>query len=690
MLELKNVSKFYHNNDITNIGLRNVSLNLSKGEIVAITGNSGSGKSTLLNVITKIDSFDEGEIYYKGNETSYFSIDDMDDFRKNKIGFIFQNYNIIDSYTVLENVMLPLVLKGISPKDAKVKALEMIERVGLNKRINHRGTKLSGGEKQRCVIARALVSDCEILACDEPTGNLDSKTGKEIINLIKEISKDKLVLIVTHDYEQVKSIATRKITINDGEIVEDTTFEAKENDPDIELDLDYKPLKKKACYRVGLLNVKFTPKKTLLLSCILFAICFFVLFFYQLIYVTNTQMSYLGNVYNDTNTSRIHVYNINHSELKKDDLASYNVKFNSFSIDHPFEISLDNMKTMEVYSYYEKNYNLVYGTDDLMDNDLVLVVPSNNSYFSPDNFLNLKISFENKYISNDVYTIKGIATSSNIKNISVYSENPNFYNNANRNVILRNISSNISLVTDYPSSIINDCLNLSKTITKPTIYVQKNKIYNKDDITMKLFGLYNLDFDIITDNNNEFHYPILLLPTDIDNIDIFEATIYSNNVRHDISKIQKLGYTADQVSSVKSGNELYNLLSKISTYSIIFFSSFSLIIVFFITYFILAKVYQSRKKDYAILRTLGVSKKDMKNIVYSEILIVSFSVIIFTYIFFVILIYTNPNMNYLIPMTIENTILYIIIMSLFSFAVGYRFNKRLFKFTVASNLKEGK
>ena len=199
MIELKNVNKFYNSNGVTNLGLRNINLEFNKNEIVAITGDSGSGKSTLLNVITKIDTFDDGEIYYKGNETSYFSISDMDDFRKNKVGFIFQNYNIIDSYTVLENVMVPLLLRGFSKSEASIKAKDLIYKVGLTNRIKNRGSKLSGGEKQRCVIARALASDCEILACDEPTGNLDSKTGKEIIDLIKEISKDKLVLIVTHD-----------------------------------------------------------------------------------------------------------------------------------------------------------------------------------------------------------------------------------------------------------------------------------------------------------------------------------------------------------------------------------------------------------------------------------------------------------------------------------------------------------
>ncbi|MDE6407924.1 MAG: ABC transporter ATP-binding protein, partial [Anaeroplasmataceae bacterium] len=221
MIELKNVSKFYTNNGVVTLGLRNIDLKLNAGEIVAITGDSGSGKSTLLNVITAVDTYEEGEIYFEGNETSYFNQNDMDMFRKNNVSFIFQNYNIIDSYTVLENVMLPLLLAGKSHEVAKAEAKEIIEKVGLSKRIHHRGTKLSGGEKQRCVIARALASDSKILACDEPTGNLDSKTGDEIIKLIAEVAKDKLVLIVTHNYNQISEIATRRIKVSDGEIIED-------------------------------------------------------------------------------------------------------------------------------------------------------------------------------------------------------------------------------------------------------------------------------------------------------------------------------------------------------------------------------------------------------------------------------------------------------------------------------------
>ena len=164
----------------------------------------------------------------------------MDDFRKNKVGFIFQNYNIIESYTVLQNVMLPYELKGIPTKEAKKKALAIIDEVGLHDKINNRGAELSGGQKQRCVIARALAFEPEILACDEPTGNLDSETGAEIMKLIAKIAHDKLVLVVTHNYEEVEPYATRKLTIVDGSLYEDKILREVPYDDEKEvLNLDY-------------------------------------------------------------------------------------------------------------------------------------------------------------------------------------------------------------------------------------------------------------------------------------------------------------------------------------------------------------------------------------------------------------------------------------------------------------------
>ena len=216
-LTLKDIGKIYVSDSNVVVGIRSVNLSFDKGEFVAITGKSGSGKSTLLNILSGMDSYEEGELYIENNPTSHYIESDWEEYRQQYISFIFQNYNIIDSFTVLENVELSL-MHIVDKRERRKKALELIDKVGLSSHINHKGSKLSGGQKQRTVIARALAKDSPIILADEPTGNLDSATSKEIINLLHEISKDKLLIIVTHNFEEVENVATRHIRVHDGGI----------------------------------------------------------------------------------------------------------------------------------------------------------------------------------------------------------------------------------------------------------------------------------------------------------------------------------------------------------------------------------------------------------------------------------------------------------------------------------------
>ncbi len=224
LIRLEDVSKYYKSADTVSVGMKQVNLSFDIGEFVAITGESGAGKSTLLNVLSGLDKYEEGEYYLLGEETSHYTIRDWERFRGAYIGFVFQDYNIIDSYTVLQNVLLALEVQGYDPKKRKARALALIDRVGLTSHKNHKASKLSGGQKQRCVIARALAKDCPIIVADEPTGNLDSESGKQVIDLLNEVAKEKLVIIVTHDYEHVEEHVTRKIVMHDGEVIEDKKF----------------------------------------------------------------------------------------------------------------------------------------------------------------------------------------------------------------------------------------------------------------------------------------------------------------------------------------------------------------------------------------------------------------------------------------------------------------------------------
>ncbi len=228
LLELKNIGKIYVSEGTVAVGIRGVSLAFDKGEFVAVTGKSGSGKSTLLNVISGMDTYEEGEFFVEGEPTSHYLQKDWEEYRKQYISFIFQEYNIIESFTVLQNVELALM--NISdPRERRKKALELLDRVGLTKFIHHQGSKLSGGQKQRTVIARALAKDSPIILADEPTGNLDSQTSAEIIELLREVSRDKLVIVVTHNFEQVEACATRHIRIFDGAVESDTVISRPEN-----------------------------------------------------------------------------------------------------------------------------------------------------------------------------------------------------------------------------------------------------------------------------------------------------------------------------------------------------------------------------------------------------------------------------------------------------------------------------
>lgn len=227
LLELKNIGKIYVSDNNVSVGIRGVDLSFDRGEFVAVTGKSGSGKSTLLNVISGMDTYEEGELYIEGEPTSHYLQPDWEEYRNKYISFIFQEYNIIESFSVLQNVELALMAIE-NPAERRKRALELLKRVGLEKHIHHKGSKLSGGQKQRTVIARALAKDSPVILADEPTGNLDSQTSREIIELLHEVSKDKLVIVVTHNFDQLEGYATRHIRIFDGSVEFDHTVSDKE------------------------------------------------------------------------------------------------------------------------------------------------------------------------------------------------------------------------------------------------------------------------------------------------------------------------------------------------------------------------------------------------------------------------------------------------------------------------------
>ena len=272
LLKLCNIGKIYDSNDIFTIGIRGINLEFDYNEFVTIEGESGSGKSTLLNVIGANDTYEEGELWFNGEETSHYSEAEWEKYREKNIATIFQDFNIIENLTVLENVELAL-LRLEDVKERKRRAKELIARVGLIKQINQRGSKLSGGEKQRTVIARALAKDAPIILADEPTGNLDVKASKEVAALLKEVSKDKLVIVVTHNPEFFVDYATRRIKIFDGGVAEDVCISAplpvETKEAKKEIPPKYRH-KLRNVLHIGILNYKSRPRFTMMMTFALF------------------------------------------------------------------------------------------------------------------------------------------------------------------------------------------------------------------------------------------------------------------------------------------------------------------------------------------------------------------------------------------------------------------------------------
>jgi putative ABC transport system ATP-binding protein len=221
VIELRDVMKVYRMGEVEVPALRGVSFKIYKGEFVAIQGASGSGKSTCLNMVGALDIPSSGTVFLESRDISKMSESDLATIRGKKIGFIFQQFNLIGTLNAIENVMLPLTFQGVDDEIAKKKARELLNIVGLGDRLYHRSSELSGGQIQRVAIARALANDPEIILADEPTGNLDSKTGANIIEMLKSISKEKgtTFVIVTHDDNLAKQ-TQRIIKLKDGKIVE--------------------------------------------------------------------------------------------------------------------------------------------------------------------------------------------------------------------------------------------------------------------------------------------------------------------------------------------------------------------------------------------------------------------------------------------------------------------------------------
>lgn len=222
LIEVKDLKKQYENGEVVTKILHGLTFDIEKGEFISIMGPSGSGKSTLMHILGFLDTLTDGNFKFEGRDVSKLSDDELADMRSNKIGFVFQAFNLLNRATTLENVMLPLLYTKISKKERIKKATDLLNQVGLGHRLDYSPSKLSGGEKQRVAIARALVNDPEVIFADEPTGNLDSKSGLQVMKLLQDLNRDKghSIILVTHE-KYTAEHAERIITLRDGVIESD-------------------------------------------------------------------------------------------------------------------------------------------------------------------------------------------------------------------------------------------------------------------------------------------------------------------------------------------------------------------------------------------------------------------------------------------------------------------------------------
>ncbi|MBQ6315354.1 MAG: ABC transporter ATP-binding protein [Mogibacterium sp.] len=394
-IELRKVSKYYATEDSVSMGFSRVDLNLDIGEFVAITGESGSGKSTLLNVISGLDTYEEGEMFVCGEDTTAYSTEDYERYRKTYIGNIFQDFNLINSYTVYQNIELVMLLGGKKKKECRARILELLDMVGLSEYRNTKASRLSGGQKQRVAIARALAKDAPIIVADEPTGNLDSASAESIMAILSEISKDKLVVIVTHNYEQAEPYVTRKLTMHDGKIIEDKHFSragARQTEPEtVEFEVEdgeydsetgapvVKGMRKSSEARLGVRNTFNIPAKFILLFIVYFFVSTAVLSQYATTKNSLHEEDLLGTnpYFTNTSSDRIIVKKADESAFTDADFDAVQNSRNIRSIVRN-DLAIDNGVSFVLGDFYIEGS--VYPQSELAESELTFGHMPENDY----------------------------------------------------------------------------------------------------------------------------------------------------------------------------------------------------------------------------------------------------------------------------------------------------------------------
>ena len=657
MLTLKNIKKIYEQSD--EAVLDDINLTFNRNEFVSILGCSGAGKSTLLNIIGGLDCKTSGKLLINGKDIYKYSDSNLDYYRKNNIGFIFQNYNLIEHLTVYENVMLPLLLTNSKNKHKRV--LKMLDKTGLKDKKDSKICDLSGGQKQRVAISRALINNPDIILADEPTGALDYKTGYEIMNLIKKLSKNKLVVMVTHNKVLAKKYSSRIIYLDKGRVISDTNPSKKKK---IYFNMKYNgrnlSIKNALLYSIKTIKAK---RKSFLLTSLASSIGLILV---ALIISVSNGLKKEMNLYEKNVLSSVPIiipsvktkisdkskmpknklYSYDYKEESKinpinDDFVKYinkmktkilcdinysrNLKFNILTEDYNL---LDNVEFSQMPSikYIKKNYTLLAGSYPKNKNELMLVADQKNRIDK--NILDA-LKFNGDVNVSDIFKKKMKLIFNDdfyIKKDNVYFINKNFENvYKDKNNVALKIVGIIRLTKDAEESYKNDLAN-----EKSSLAYLSNLA---DDVIDK-----NINSNIISDINKNDNIMveginraegvlkkklggdktpdlIYIYPKNYTskNLIIKYINKYNKN-KKESKKVTYINYSKETIDASK---QMINIISMI----LILFSSISLICTSIMIGIITYMSVNNRTKEIGILRSIGASKKEVAMIFLSEVLI---------------------------------------------------------------------
>jgi putative ABC transport system permease protein len=737
MIKLDQVSKYYRSEETVSVGMKNISLEFELGEFVAVTGESGSGKSTLLNVISGLDGYEDGELFLFGEETSHYAISDWERYRGTYIGFVFQNYNIIDSYTVYQNVMLALDIQGYDKHQRKQRALELIDKVGLTSHKNHKASKLSGGQKQRAVIARALAKDCPVIVADEPTGNLDSKSAEQVMKLLHDIAKNKLVVVVTHDYSQVEAYATRKIKMHDGGVVEDKKIKQADI---IELEQLAKPKRMNflSLLRFAIRNLLSTPKKLifLMLMQILVISVFTIVYTNQISQIREIGLEQ-SSVFPSVPETRVLIEKRDGSDFTTAEIEQFE-SFRNVNKVHVNAMNFYNETRMFISKGSSDDY---YNRGRIKATDSVIAINARDIDGSLPNAINevvisryngfvvgdtIKVNAGNLYdwfdqgsdASIGTFVVTGIDKLD--REILYFSEAYLNQENTNDTIIDYNALARLEQMLNYETSIMFDGDRIY-AYSDNNLFLDED-IYIEGEGDRTVLTNQSITFYAYDKNYNEITYTMNNL-----SISVPEDRVYGVMIHPDTFEIYKdyildllesqytitpKNYISLSVDGFYAGNKIIDTVDA-DLYKVyypanisgamreiqVFFLSFLAVILltlfglflYSIVHAVTKNVMNARKKDFAIFRSIGANKTTLAQLVVIEQVIMSVFGFILTMIILQV-ISTNitlisADIQY---MEIRDYFILLAAFMLFGAWLGLRFNKKVFKQSVIETLSQSR